>query len=162
MKQLEKNKLECHNEQDNWWCTQIKKWKKCRMSLKVTGTFGCELTALIVPNATSSLQTNKHQVSASWLKTGMIFSGVTRTRLRSRRGQRPQNLQLGLQGDPLLVNHLQPPQPQNKHVGSNYFTITLSALFSMSNMVEYRDKNVQEQSVKLWLFASLQPWTSWE
>lgn len=29
------------------------------MSLKVTGTFGCEITALIVPNIMSSLQKNK-------------------------------------------------------------------------------------------------------
>ena len=32
---------------------------------------------------------------------------LTRLEAQSRRGQRPQKLQLGLQGDPVLVNHLQ-------------------------------------------------------
>ena len=54
------------------------------------------------------------RVSFSWLKhscwTGMYFGdtrNMTPTGLQSRRGQGPQELQLGLQGDPLLVNHLQ-------------------------------------------------------
>ena len=43
------------------------------------------------------------------------------TRLRSRRGHRPQKLHLGLQGDPLLVNHLQSKKQKKKDTKKHDF-----------------------------------------
>lgn len=68
---------------------------------------------------------------------------LTRRQAQSRGGQRPQEIQLGLQGDPLLVDHLQPSETKTWPLITARWTrdapqavMTSLVLFAMVTMVE--------------------------